>query len=69
MTEHEKAERQWGDHLKKRKVTLIDFSGTWLECDDCGSRWSPNYKPGGKLPRGYWVCPDGCNKDVMKKFS
>jgi hypothetical protein len=23
--------------------------------------WTPNLLPGGRLPRGYWQCPNGCN--------
>ncbi|GMV81482.1 MAG: hypothetical protein AMXMBFR7_26660 [Planctomycetota bacterium] len=30
-------------------------------CDECGNEWWPNLKSGGKLPRGYWKCPRGCN--------
>ena len=32
-----------------------------FECLECGATWSPNIQPGGKLPRRWWVCPNGCN--------
>mgnify|MGYP001348903604 CR=1 FL=1 len=69
MTEYEMAERQSGNYLRKRKVTLVDFSGTWLKCNERESQWSPNCKPSGRLPRGYWMCPDGYKKEVMNKIS
>jgi hypothetical protein len=33
----------------------------WLRCKNCGATWSPNIQRGGRLPRGYWHCPNGCN--------
>jgi hypothetical protein len=42
-------------------VQLIYSAGIWLSCMYCGRTWSPNLRTGGHLPRGYWICPDGCN--------
>ncbi len=47
--------------LKKVGVTITDIRRTMLRCDKCGQYWSPNIQPGGRLPRGYWKCPNGCN--------
>ena len=47
--------------LKHRNVTLIDERRTWLQCNACGQTWSPNIQEGGRLPKGYWKCPHGCN--------
>ena len=32
-----------------------------LECRSCGKRWSNAPDVNGELPRGFWVCPLGCN--------
>ncbi len=47
--------------LKKAKVKIVSESNLMLKCKDCGQVWSPNIQPGGKLPKRYWVCPNGCN--------
>ena len=47
-----------------RKKNLTEFyvgGGLFLQCNDCGKFWSPNIQPGGKFPRRYWQCPNGCN--------
>jgi hypothetical protein len=47
--------------LKKVGVNLLDKRKIKLECKKCGQIWSPNFQSGGKLPKGYWRCPNGCN--------
>jgi hypothetical protein len=47
--------------LKKVGITIEDPVHIWLRCDKCGDAWSPHIQRGGKLPRGYWKCPNGCN--------
>ncbi|MGD0464658.1 MAG: hypothetical protein ABSB74_19410 [Tepidisphaeraceae bacterium] len=48
--------------LDEKKVELIDLAERIrLKCRECGQVWSPNVQPGGKLPRLYWQCPNGCN--------
>lgn len=47
--------------LNKKNVTLLDEKRILLQCNQCGTRWSPNIQEGGRLPRGYWKCPNGCN--------
>jgi hypothetical protein len=47
--------------LKKFGVTVVEEQKVILNCDKCGQGWSPNIQPGGKMPRGYWKCPNGCN--------
>jgi len=34
---------------------------TALWCLACGIFWAPMLQRGGRLPRGYWKCPKGCN--------
>lgn len=45
-----------GVRILERHTTIL------LECEACGRYWSPMLQAGGKLPRGYWKCPEGrCN--------
>jgi len=30
-------------------------------CPQCGKAWSPNVLSGGRMPKGYWHCPNKCN--------
>lgn len=54
--------------MEKLGVKIIDNERSIrLECAVCGCVWSPNLLEGGRLPRGYWKCPEGCNKDVRIK--
>ncbi len=41
--------------------SLYSFS---LRCKKCGAVWSPNLKEGGRLPKRYWQCPNGCNANL-----
>jgi hypothetical protein len=34
------------------------------QCQDCRMIWSQNIQTGGRMPRGWWRCPRGCNHDV-----
>jgi hypothetical protein len=47
--------------LAKLGVEILDKSKVHLSCNNCGQGWSPNILAGGRLPRGYWKCPNGCN--------
>jgi len=42
-------------------VDLVSIVTTTLRCRQCGSVWSPNLLPAGRLPRNWWHCPAGCN--------
>lgn len=57
----EDAERCMRTRLTKVDVELMDFSRVLLRCKKCGQHWSPNLLSGGRLPRGYWQCPNACN--------
>lgn len=52
--------------LAKFGVAIADPHTFLLECKLCGHRWSPDLpsrmRNGGKFARGYWICPDACNK-------
>jgi hypothetical protein len=48
--------------LSKVGITIISEDNLILECDNCKQRWQPTIQRGGKLHRGYWHCPNGCNE-------
>jgi hypothetical protein len=48
--------------LKKVDVEIVDPFAVLLKCWKCGFEWSPPRRRGGRLPRGYWNCPNGCNR-------
>ncbi len=47
--------------MKRVGVEVVDESRILLRCMTCGQTWSPDLQAHGKLPRGYWKCPNGCN--------
>jgi hypothetical protein len=51
------------NEMNKVGVTITDAYRIRLQCKSCGCAWSPNLQSEGKLPKGYWRCPNGCNKD------
>lgn len=51
------------NELKKVGIQSVSMSTTMLKCSKCKATWSPNLREGGKLPKGYWQCPKGCNVD------
>lgn len=49
-------------YLQSRGVRLVDFNHLRLECLACGQHWSPMLGDRGRLPRGYFYCPNRCNE-------
>jgi len=47
--------------LDKVSVEIMDHNSLRLRCEQCEQVWSPNLGTGGRLPNGYWRCPNGCN--------
>lgn len=47
--------------LAKVNVVLLDRKDIRLACNDCGREWSPMLRHDGRLPKGYWKCPEECN--------
>ena len=43
--------------------------GAWMICQVCGQRWGPMIQPGGRMPRGWRECPNGCTRDQMGTVS
>jgi len=48
--------------LRKVGVEIAERNTMLLQCARCSTAWQPMIRPGGKLPRGYWKCPKGCNE-------
>ena len=42
--------------------------GNGLRCKVCGMGWHICYLSGGRRPKNYWKCPNGCN-DENSPFS
>lgn len=32
-----------------------------LRCENCNETWKPKTAAAGRMARGYWKCPHGCN--------
>lgn len=47
--------------MRRAGVEVLDLYRVHLRCMRCGHAWSPNMLAGGRLPRGYWQCDNGCN--------
>lgn len=61
MTTNAQPRRCTERELARFGVTLSNPNGVQLTCDACGQSWSPILRAGGRMPRGYWRCPNGCN--------
>ena len=55
--------RRWVRYLHRHGVELLDYIRMRLSCMSCKQACSPNLGSGGRLPRGYWKCPNDCNID------
>jgi hypothetical protein len=51
-----------GPSLARVGVTLENGPRPALGCAVCGDAWVPVIDAGGKLSRGWWLCPHGCNR-------
>lgn len=49
------------DRLAKLGVKNPNRYDMQLQCARCGEIWTPQPLPDGRLPRGYWKCPNRCN--------
>lgn len=52
--------------LEKVGVELVSKEQVQLRCMQCGQSWSPNLKTAGRLPRGWWKCPNDPSHTSMK---
>ncbi len=49
--------------LKEFGVRVLDRNKINLQCFECNETWTPELTKGHKLPKDWWICPKGCNKD------
>ena len=49
--------------LRKANISRIGLDT--FQCKVCGEQWSPMLRSGGRLPKRWWACPNGCNKNVI----
>ena len=48
--------------LKRVGVKLVNQDTGWLQCERCGTKWSPDIQPGGRMHKRWWWCPEHyCN--------
>jgi hypothetical protein len=62
MTDYFRSNRQRGFLYLSKNVDILGRPGFVLRCTSCGTIWSPNIKPSGRLPCCYWKCPRGCKR-------
>lgn len=51
------------NELRRLGVCILDKDRLWFQCMECKQKWSPNLLEHGRLPKGYWKCPNGCNNE------
>lgn len=51
----------------KHNVTLVDAETLLCACDVCGVGFAPIIRPGGRLHRRAWLCPNRCNAPVERR--
>jgi hypothetical protein len=49
------------DWQAARGVTIPGPTAARIICRTCGTSWAAPKYPGGRLLRGFWHCPKGCN--------
>jgi hypothetical protein len=47
--------------LARVGIKALNRPDTHLQCETCKQVWSPNLGVGGRLPRNWWKCENGCN--------
>ncbi|MGH9627491.1 MAG: hypothetical protein ACRD7E_03895 [Bryobacteraceae bacterium] len=53
--------RVLGAQMAQLGVRLLNKYGRVLQCEQCGTTWSPELAQEGSLARGFWRCPNRCN--------
>jgi hypothetical protein len=61
MSSYDEIKESFKKDCRKHRIKLLDASHLHFECEKCGQIWSPNIQTGGRMPRGWWKCPNGCN--------
>ena len=50
-----------GIQLARLGVQVLNRFDLALQCVTCNTVWSPALLKDGRLPHGYWICPNKCN--------
>ena len=50
--------------LEEKQVEILEDPEITLRCKICGSTWKPDMRGRKRLPKGYWRCPENCNKKI-----
>ncbi len=53
--------RMSGVQLARMGIRLLNKYDLLMQCMNCGETWSPTTGAHGRLPEGYWRCPNRCN--------
>lgn len=68
----EVSNNDWGIKMSQEQINLrlrmtrrLKESGKEVQCEKCGSKWSPMIRQGGRMPNNWWVCPE-CGYDGDK---
>ena len=59
--QQEKPQRFNESQMDKVGIIVLDKDKILLQCKKCNQKWTPNLLSGGRLPKNYWHCIDGCN--------
>ncbi len=49
------------EELERVNVSIAEENPLILRCNNCGTTWTPELHANGRLKRGAWCCPHGCN--------
>lgn len=49
----------------RHNVTITDTGWVPVSCTTCSETWQPMLGSRGRLPRRWWLCPQGCNDPAV----
>lgn len=47
-------------------VTVVDSVQDICRCKTCAAEWTPKLAPGKQQMRNWWLCPNGCNSNLLR---
>lgn len=62
----DRIEKLWTNALKAVGLTLVQSESLTVNCNGCGFGWHRLLQSGGKRPRRWWRCRNGCNAEVAR---
>jgi hypothetical protein len=68
MTLEEAAEMRAQQRAEEANIKIlgVEVGRVRVACKECGTKWSSKLTAGGRLPLGWWKCPNGCNHKGRK---